>query len=123
MTSRIASPDNEVDGIFEIVVDPLESSIDQGEGRVTVGLLGAEDAGIASAPVASIITVCGGGLAVEWVWVEICRQELCQWETSSSGVPWPVWRTCNVQEPAVQLPVLGFGRKDGRSRLDGFLLG
>ncbi len=69
VTSGIAGPDDEVDGIFEMVVDPLERSIDQGEGRVTIGLLGAEDAGIARAPVASIIAVCGGGLAVEWVWV------------------------------------------------------
>ncbi|KAL8881566.1 MAG: hypothetical protein Q9198_001250 [Flavoplaca austrocitrina] len=74
VTSGIAGPDDEVDGIFEIVVDPLESSIDQGEGGITIGFLGAEDAGIARAPVASIIAVCGGELAVEWVWVEICMQ-------------------------------------------------
>ncbi len=89
VTSRIASPDDEVDGIFEIVVDPLESSIDQGEGRVTISLLGAKDASIAYAPVASIIAVCGGRLTVEWIWVEICRQQLSV-STASGAVYYTV---------------------------------
>lgn len=31
VTSRIASPDNKVDRVFEVVIDPLESSVDQAE--------------------------------------------------------------------------------------------
>ena len=95
VTSGITGPNDEVDFVFEIVVDPFESSVDQGEGRITISLLGAEDAGIARAPVTSIIAVCGGELAVEWVWVEICMQQLSV-RTLPSGVTWPIWRTCDV---------------------------
>lgn len=67
VASGIASPDDKVDSIFEVVVDPLESSVDQGDGRITVGLLGAEYTSVALAPMASIIVVGGGELAVESV--------------------------------------------------------
>lgn len=73
VTSRIASPDDKVDRVFEVVIDPLESSVDQAEWRVTVGLLSTEYSSITLAPVASIVAVCGGGLTVEWIWVIICR--------------------------------------------------
>ena len=74
VASGIPGPDDKVDGIFEVVVDPLKGSVDHGDGGVTVGPLGAEDTGVALPPMASIIAVCGGVSTVESVWVEVCRR-------------------------------------------------
>ncbi len=74
VASGIPGPDDKVDGIFEVVVDPLKGSVDQGDGGVTVGPLGAEDTGVALPPMASIIVLCGGVSTVESVWVEVCRR-------------------------------------------------
>jgi hypothetical protein len=41
---RVACPYHEVDVVFDIVVDPLESLVDEGEGRVAAGRLCAVDA-------------------------------------------------------------------------------
>lgn len=54
MPSGISSPNDEVYRIFQIVIDPSESSVDKGFRRVAVRGFGAEDA---SWPIASMAGV------------------------------------------------------------------
>ena len=44
MAGRITRPNDEIDLVLQILVYPFEGGIDQGDGRVTVGGLGAENA-------------------------------------------------------------------------------
>ena len=43
MSRRVASPNDEIDFIFEVVIEPLECCIDKSEWRITIRRLGAED--------------------------------------------------------------------------------
>ena len=76
MTRGIASPDDEVDRVLEVVADPLKSSVDQGNRRVAVGLFCAKDAGVALAPMAGIIAVGRRGSTVESIWVKVCKASM-----------------------------------------------
>lgn len=59
MSYRAESPvqTTKSDGVFDVVVDPLKGSVDQGDRRVAVGFLCSEYSGISLAPMASIVVV------------------------------------------------------------------
>lgn len=52
MTGRVSSPNNEIDGVSNVVVDPLKRGVDEGCGGVAVGGLSAENASWAIASMA-----------------------------------------------------------------------
>lgn len=52
MTDGVSSPDDEVDSVSNVVVDPLKRSVDEGYGGVAVCGLSAEDASWAIASMA-----------------------------------------------------------------------
>ena len=54
MTGGVASPENEVDVVSKIVVDPFECSVDQRDWRVAVCSLCAENTGRSITPVACL---------------------------------------------------------------------
>jgi hypothetical protein len=55
MPSRIASPNHEINLIFDIVLNPLEGRVDQGKGSVAVCHFGTIIARLAFAGVASLV--------------------------------------------------------------------
>ena len=75
MPSGISSPNDEVYGIFQIVINPLEGSVDKGLRRVAVRGFRAEDA---SRPIASMAGVVFFGRRVGLI--KLIRVEI--WQTS-----------------------------------------
>ena len=71
VASRVTGPDNKVNGVFEVVVDPLKRSVDQADGGIAVGFLRTEDTSVAFAPMACIVTIRGRVLAVERIGMKI----------------------------------------------------
>ena len=92
MPSGISSPNDEVYGIFQIVIDPLEGSVDKGFGRVAVRSFRAEDA---SRPIASMAGVVFFGRGVGLI--ELVRVEIWQTSVYYRGLAESLARyTCNV---------------------------
>lgn len=81
MSSRVASPDDKIDLVFEMVVEPLKRCIDEGEWRITIGRLGAEDACRAGITMACRLCRCGGEGFVESIWMKIWR-----FQSAGSGI-------------------------------------
>ena len=52
---RIPSPDYEINIVFQIIMYPLKRSVDEGEGRIAIGIFGAVETGIAFAPVTCLV--------------------------------------------------------------------
>lgn len=52
VTGRVARPDDKVDIVLDVGLDPIEGGVDEGEGGVAVGLLCAVRSGMASLAVA-----------------------------------------------------------------------
>ena len=69
---RVAGPDYEVEGAFEVFVDPVEGCVDERDGGVAVRCLGAEFASWAVTSVACLFFAGGGVGFVEGVRVEVC---------------------------------------------------
>ena len=92
MPSGISSPNDEVYGIFQIVIDPLEGSVDKGSRRVAVRGFRAEDA---SRPIASMAGVLFFGRGVGLI--ELVRMEIWQTSVDYRGLAVSLDRyTCNV---------------------------
>ena len=71
MPRRITRPYDEINGIFEVFFDPVEGSVEEAEGAVTIGDFGPIGPGRTLAPVASILFSYGRMILVERVWMEV----------------------------------------------------
>ena len=72
VTRRVACPDDEVYGVFEVFVNPVEGCIDQGYGRIAVRGFCAELACRALTSMTGLVIFGGGVSLVEGIWVEVC---------------------------------------------------
>ena len=92
MPSGISSPNDEVYSIFQILIDPTESSVDKGFRRVAVRGFRAKDA---SRPIASMAGVVFFGRRVGLI--EPVRVEIWQTSVVYRGFGGNLARyTCNV---------------------------
>ena len=92
MPSGISSPNDEIYGIFQIVIDPMEGSVDKGFRRVAVCGFRAEDA---SRPIASMAGVVFFGRRVGLI--ELISVEIWQTSVDYRGLGESLARyTCNV---------------------------
>ena len=71
MAGRVASPDNEVYLVLQVLVDPPKGFIDEGERRVAIAGLCTKVARWAFASMTGIFFVGGGVVLVEGVRVQI----------------------------------------------------
>jgi len=105
VAGAVAGPDDEVDLVLEVLLDPGEGGVDEGVRGVAVGRLGAVGAGVALAAVAGVVLVGRGVAFVELVGVEVCGGSAGAGPAVES-----VRRTGDMQEPALQSP--GRRRRD-----------
>jgi len=71
MTGRIPSPHDKVNLVFQVLVNPLESGVDEGNGRIAICCFGAENACWSITTVAGVFLFRGRVVFVKGVGMKV----------------------------------------------------
>jgi len=71
VSCRVPSPDDEIDGVLQIGIDPLERLVDQRHRSVALSACGTKPTGVPRAPVTRRLVLGGRVDPIKWVGVEI----------------------------------------------------